>query len=102
MTGRATVESAKADAALARRQYFPDLMVKLTYKDMAGTGKDYWSAMAGIDIPIAPWSAGRYAGRVQETQVNVSRAEADLENARIQAMLEVEAALVGVRTNRER
>lgn len=99
---RAAVESAKADAALARRQYFPDLMVKLTYKDMAGTGKDYWSAMAGIDIPIAPWSAGRYGGRVQEANVNVSRAEADLESARIQAMLEVEAALVGVRTNRER
>lgn len=99
---RAGVESAKADAALARRQYFPDLMVKLTYKDMTGTGKDYWSAMAGIDIPIAPWSAGRYGGRVEEANVNISRAEADLESARIQAMLEVEAALVGVRTNRDR
>ena len=99
---RAAVESAKADAALARRQYFPDLMVKLVYKDVTGTGRDYWSAMAGIDIPIAPWSAGRYGGRVEEANVNISRAEADLESARIQAMLEVEAALVGVRTNRER
>lgn len=100
--GRAAVESAKADEALARRQYFPDLMVKLTYKDMAGTGKDYWAAMAGIDIPIAPWSSGRYGGRVEEANVNVSRAEADLDAARLQALLEVEAALVGVRTNRER
>lgn len=99
---RAAVESAKADAALARRQYFPDLMVKLIYKDMTGTGKDYWSVMAGIDVPIAPWSAGRYGGRVEEANVNISRAEADLESVRIQAMLEVEAALVGVRTNRDR
>ena len=99
---RATVESAKAEVALARRQYYPDLMVKLTYKDMTGTGKDYWATMAGIEIPIAPWSAGRYGGRVEEAQVGVSRAEADLDGVRLQAMLEVEAALVGVRTNRER
>jgi outer membrane protein TolC len=98
---RALVDSARADAALARRQYFPDLMVKLTYKAMA-EGRDYWAAMAALDIPVAPWSFGRVGGRVAETDANISRSDADLQNARIQALLDLQAALVGVRTNRER
>lgn len=99
---RALVDSARAEASLARRQYFPDLMVKLTYKDMAGTGRDNWAAMALIDVPVAPWSAGRFGGRVEEANVNIARADAELETARIQALLDVQAALVGVRTNRDR
>ena len=99
---RALVRSAGAEASLARRQYFPDLAVKLTYKDMAGTGPDYWAAMAAVDIPIAPWSLGRVGGRVEEANASVARAQADLQAARLQALLELQAALVGVRTNRER
>lgn len=98
---RAAVQSARAEASLARRQYFPDLMLKLTYKNMA-MGRDYWAAMAAIDIPIAPWSSGRYGGRIEEANVLIARAEADLDSARIQAILDVESALVGMRTNRDR
>lgn len=99
---RALAQSAGAEASLARRQYYPDLMLKFTYKDMAGTGRDYWAAMAAIDIPIAPWSAGRVRGRVEESHLNVARAEADLQSARLEALLDLQAALVGVRTNRDR
>lgn len=98
---RAAVQSARAEASLARRQYFPDLMLKLTYKNMA-IGRDYWGAMAAIDIPIAPWSSGRYGGRIEEANFLIARAEANLDSARIQAMLDVESALVGMRTNRDR
>lgn len=99
---RALVQSAGAEASLARRQYYPDLMLKFTYKDIAGTGRDYWAAMAAVDIPIAPWSAGRVGGRVEEATSNIARAEADLDTARLQALLDLQAALVGVRTNRDR
>lgn len=98
---RAAVRSATAEASLARRQYFPDLVLKLTYKNVA-MGRDYWAAMAVVDIPVAPWSSGRYGGRVEEANVLIAKAEADLDNARIQAMLDVESALVGMRTNRDR
>jgi cobalt-zinc-cadmium efflux system outer membrane protein len=54
-----------------------------------------------LDIPIAPWSGGRVRGRQEEASVNVSRAEAELEGLRVQAALELQQALVVVRTNRD-
>lgn len=57
---KSNIEMQRAELSLAKKKYYPDLMVRLMYKDMAQTKNDFWSAMVGISIPLAPWSSGKY------------------------------------------
>jgi outer membrane protein TolC len=89
----------RAEVSAARREYFPDLMAKLTYKDMANTKDDFWSAMVGISIPLAPWSSGRYTSKVEENELNVKSAEGEYSNMKNMVLYEVQQSLVSVQTN---
>ncbi len=93
------IEMNKAEVSAAKREYFPDFMAKLTYKDMANTKDDFWSAMVGISIPIAPWSSGKYSGKVEENELNVKSAEGEYANMKNMVLFEVQQALVSVQTN---
>ncbi len=94
------IEMNKAEVAAAKREYFPDLMAKLTYKDMANTKNDFWAAMVGITIPIVPWSSGKYSGKVEENELNVKSAEGEYANMKNMVLFELQQALVSVQTNR--
>ncbi|HKP95312.1 MAG TPA: TolC family protein [Fibrobacteria bacterium] len=71
-----------AELAAAGRDFLPDFMVKGAYKDM-GTAAgphgyaagDSWSLMLAVDVPVAPWSAGRYRSGYRIAKVNLERAE---------------------------
>jgi len=93
------IDMNQAELKLARREYFPDLMARVMYKDMAMTGNDYWSLMLGISIPLSPWSSGRYTSKVQENELGVKRAEDDYTSMRNMVLFEVQDALVKVQTN---
>ena len=93
------IEMNKADLSLSKREYYPDLMARVMYKDMAMTTNDFWSAMVGISIPLAPWSSGRYTFKVQENELNVRKAEEEYANMRNMTLFEVQDALVRVQTN---
>ncbi len=93
------IEMNKAELSLSKREYFPDLMARVMYKDMAMTGNDFWSAMVGISIPLSPWSSGKYTSKVQENELNVKRAEDEFTNMRNMTLFEVQDALVKVQTN---
>lgn len=89
----------KADLALARREYNPDLMARVMYKDMAMTGNDFWSAMVGVNVPLAFWSSKKYTAKVEENQVQVRKAENEFENIKNMISFELQDALVKVQTN---
>lgn len=89
----------KAELSLSKREYFPDLMARVMYKDMAMTSNDFWSVMVGVSIPLSPWSSGKYTSKVQENELNVRRAEEDLSNMTNMALFELQDANVGVQTN---
>lgn len=93
------IEMNKADLSLSKREYYPDLMARVMYKDMAMTKNDFWSAMVGISIPLAPWSSGRYTFKVQENELNVRKAEEEYANMRNMTLFEVQDALVRVQTS---
>ncbi len=93
------IEMNKAELSLSKREYFPDLMARVMYKDMAMTGNDFWSAMVGISIPLSPWSSGKYTSKVQENELNVKKAEDEYTNMRNMTLFEVQDALVKVQTN---
>lgn len=93
------IDMNKAELSLSKREYFPDLMARIMYKDMAMTGNDFWSAMVGISIPLSPWSSGKYTSKVQENELNVRRAEEDYSSMKNMTLFEVQDANVQVQTN---
>ena len=95
-----SIEMNKAEVSSAKREYLPDLMTKLSYKDMAQTKDDFWSFMIGITIPLAPWSSGKYTSKTEETELNVKRAEDDYASMKNMVLFDVQQALVDVQTNR--
>jgi len=93
------IEMNQAELSLAKREYFPDLMARVMYKDMAMTTNDFWSVMVGISIPLSPWSSGKYTSKVDENVLNVKKAEEDYTTMRNMTLFEVQDALVKVQTN---
>ena len=93
------IEMNKAELSASKREYFPDLMARVMYKDMAMTKDDFWAAMVGISIPIAPWTSGKVVSKVDENELNVKKAEEEYNNMKNMTLFEVQDALVGVQTN---
>jgi outer membrane protein, heavy metal efflux system len=89
----------KFELSASKREYFPDLMARVMYKDMAFTNNDFWSVMIGISIPLAPWSGGKYTAKVEENELNVRKAEDDYASMKNMTLFEVQNALVKVQTN---
>ncbi len=90
----------RAELALSKREYVPDLMVRFMYKDMADTGDDFWALMGGVSVPLAFWSKGKFKGKVQENQLNVNRAEQQYTEMKNMILFEVQQALVKVESNK--
>lgn len=93
------IQMNEAEVSLSKREYFPDLMVRVMYKDMAMTSNDFWSTMLGISIPLSPWSSSKYTAKVQENELNVRKAEDEYLNMVNMTLFEVQDALVKVQTN---
>ncbi|HTY01854.1 MAG TPA: TolC family protein, partial [Bacteroidota bacterium] len=90
-----------ADLSAAKREYWPDLMVQVMYKDMAMTRNDFWSTMIGVSIPIAPWASGKVTSKADEEELNVKNAEEDLAAMSSMVLFDVQDALAKVRSNEE-
>jgi cobalt-zinc-cadmium efflux system outer membrane protein len=93
------IDMNKAELSLSKREYYPDLMARVMYKDMAMTSNDFWSVMVGVSIPLAPWSSGKYTSKVEENQLNIQKSEDEYASMRNMTFFEVQDALVKVQTN---
>jgi outer membrane protein, heavy metal efflux system len=93
------IAMSKADLSLSRKEYFPDLMARVMYKDMAMTGNNFWSAMVGVNVPLAFWSFKKYTAKVEENRVQVREAENEFENMKNMISFELQDALIKVQTN---
>ncbi len=93
------IDMNKAELVGAKREYYPDIMARVMYKNMADTKDDFWSAMVGINIPLAFWSSGKYTSKAEENELNVRKAEDDLASMKNMVSFEVQDALVKVQSN---
>jgi outer membrane protein TolC len=90
-----------AEADAARKEYFPDLMVKGAYKSMEGPAEgihgsnpeDAWSLMLAVEIPVAPWSSAKYNAGYRIAKVNMEKAERDRRQAANRVDADLRAAL---------
>ncbi len=82
------VEMYKAEVRMWKGERLPDFMVGTGYmwmREMENT----WEAMIGINIPIAPWSSGKYSGRIEENEALQRAAEQEYEDSRNRIAFEV-------------
>jgi len=89
----------KAELTESQREYYPDIMARVTYKNLSNTKNDFWDAMIGVNIPLAFWSSGKYTAKVQENELHVRKAENDLASMQNMVSFEVQNALVKVQSN---
>ena len=94
------IKKAKAGLALARKNYYPDLMLGLQYWEIgrAGgmrNGDDAWAVRMSINLPI--WR-DRLKAAVLEAEAQVAKAEADYQEMENITLFQVKDALVKVET----
>ena len=93
------IAMSKAELSFSKREYYPDLMMRLMYKDMTATGNDFWSLMVGVNVPLAFWSGKKYTAKVEENELRVRKAEEDYNTMKNMTLFEVQSALIKVQTN---
>jgi outer membrane protein TolC len=92
------VEAADLSRRLAKREYIPDLMVGAKWE--FGTDKDdAWELMVGIDLPL--W-LGKRGAMVREAEAMQTAARFRLRADSLRIHREVEDAVHGLRSARER
>ncbi len=94
------IEMYRSELKASELEYYPDFMVRLMYKNMADTKDDFWSAMIGVNIPIAFWSKDKYSGKVEENELNIKTAEEQFNSMKNMISYEVQNAVVKLETNR--
>ena len=96
------IEMNRSELVAAKKQFYPDIMVKGQYKNMTNSSSDFWSLMVGVNIPIAWWSKGKYQGRVQETRLNISKVQNQYQEMSNMVRLDIQTALSSIQGDYER
>ncbi len=90
----------QSERDLAKRELYPDIMVRAMYKDMTNTTKDFWSVMVGVSIPMAPWSRNRFQGKADEAAQHIRHAGMDYQNMKNMIGNDIQNALVKLESSR--
>lgn len=97
---KSNIEMYKSELKASELEFYPDIMVRVMYKNMTDTQNDFWSAMVGVNVPIAFWSKDKYSGKVEENQLNIKTAEEQFNSMKNMISYEVQNAIVKLETNR--
>lgn len=70
----------KSEIELVKLNRMPDLFLKFGYKILPYEEKNGFAVMAGINIPFAPWSSGKYSSSLYKNQAVLTSTLAEYEN----------------------
>lgn len=90
-----------AEHDLARREYYPDIMLRLMYKGMDEGPDDYFATMVSMDIPFMFWSGGKIRGRVEESRIDILKAKEDLHSMENMTRYQIREAMLSAETSRK-
>ncbi len=68
-----------AETIVAKKEYYPDIMVRGMYKQMINSSDD-WSLMLGFTIPVAPWSIGKFRAQENRLQAQLRESQQQINN----------------------
>lgn len=94
------IEMYKSELKASKLEFYPDIMARVMYKNMIDTKNDFWSAMVGVNIPLAFWSKNKYSGKVEENELNIKTAEEQYNSMKNMISYEVQNAIIKLETNR--
>jgi len=69
----------KTDFEMAKLSRMPDFNLKLGYKILPFEEKNAFSIMLGVNIPIAPWTSGKYDYAVKKSEVKIKASSEEIE-----------------------
>jgi outer membrane protein, heavy metal efflux system len=98
---KSNVAMMQAEEAMDKKEWYPDFMVKSQYRNFMALGMTSWGGMAGITLPIAPWSMGKISSAVARSKLQVRQAESEIENMRNMIGVELQDALYKVNSGNE-
>lgn len=89
------------ELALARREYFPDIMLRLMYKRMENAPTDYFATMVSVELPFLFFFDGKVRGKVEESRLNVMKAREESRDLRNMVGFQIREAWLNAQTGKE-
>jgi cobalt-zinc-cadmium efflux system outer membrane protein len=93
-------EMTQHELTAARRERIPDLMLGGAYKSFAAMPSS-WELMLGVSIPLAPWSSGKYSGKIEEREQRLQESQAMARETEIRIRFEVHDSWIKARVHWE-
>ena len=97
-SARAMTDMSLAELSAAKRERLPDLMLGGSYRSFAAMPST-WELMLGVSIPIAPWSSGKYSGKIEEQEQRVVQSQAMARETEIRIRFEVHDTWIKARAH---
>jgi outer membrane protein TolC len=97
---QAMIIEKKSMAALARRDFYPDLMISAQYQQITKGGDDAWGVGVGMNLPI--WINRKQKREAAEAEARAMAAESTLEGMRAMIRSQIQGALVKLQTTESR
>ena len=90
---KAKIMMDRTDIDIAKRNKYPDLSVRAGYKILPFEVHNAFDFMIGINVPIAPWSWGKYDVDIQKSELIRKSSEQDFEAKRLEIKNQVDTAI---------
>jgi outer membrane protein TolC len=90
---KSRIEMSRTDIEMARLSRYPDFEVKLGYKILPMEETNAFAFMVGFNIPIAPWTSGKYNYAIQRSSLNLRAANIEYETLRNTIRNEIDTTL---------
>jgi outer membrane protein TolC len=85
----------------SRLSRMPDLSLQLGYRILPFEEKNAFEFMVGVNIPIAPWSSGKYDYSIQRSTVNIKSANEEYEALRTKIRGEIKSTVSSLLSAKE-
>jgi cobalt-zinc-cadmium efflux system outer membrane protein len=83
----------QTDIEISKINKYPDFFVQAGYKILPLEQHNGFEFMVGINVPIAPWSWGRYDVNIQRNILNMESSQQEYESKRIEIKNQVDTVL---------
>lgn len=94
------IEMNEAEIRLAKKNYYPDITVGVSYMDMPFS-TDRFGGMVSVKIPVAPWAKDGVSKKIREAGFRKKSRQQALENQQSLAKAELRTAFLDLETQRD-
>lgn len=86
---------------IAKTSRLPDFSLRLGYKILANEDRNAFSIMLGVNIPIAPWSSGKYHNRILKSELDIKSTQDEYKSKQNEIRNEIMTIVNNIRSLKE-